>query len=236
LVIKNTGSSPIRLAKDATDFDISQLHTRSFPAKRAEYWEDEIESRYQELSSEEAETFNLLPGETHVYEGRKFYLPARAPFADEMRFIVSIYLGKGFWLDSEPLTVKGVVPDSEEHLARIANNKLMRQGKNLDDVWDMVTVTYKDERWLYKKSPRSGAYNLVCPLSLTNKVRVEPHDDENLFKIWDGDKTMIFHMTRSILIEGPDENNVLGKWTRERKQRAEIDNAEMRRKKQEAGN
>ena len=30
-----------------------------------------------------------------------------------------------------------------------------------------------------------------------------------------------------------DENNVFGKWTRERKQRAEADNAEVRRKKAE---
>jgi hypothetical protein len=47
---------------------------------------------------------------------------------------------------------------------------------------------------------------------------------------------MIYDMYKSVIVEGPDENNVLGKWTRERKQKAEADNAEVRRKKQEAGN
>ena len=59
-------------------------------------------------------------------------------------------------------------------------------------------------------------------------------DDATLFKIWDGDKSMIYHLIKSVLTEGPDENNVLGKWTRERKQKAEADNAEVRRKKAEA--
>jgi len=45
---------------------------------------------------------------------------------------------------------------------------------------------------------------------------------------------MIYHLIKSVLTEGPDENNVLGKWTRERKQKAEADNAEVRRKKAEA--
>jgi hypothetical protein len=47
---------------------------------------------------------------------------------------------------------------------------------------------------------------------------------------------MIYRDGQSIILEGPDENNVFGKWTRERKQKAEADNAEVRRKKQEAGN
>ena len=241
LAIKNTGTAPIRLTKDAIDFSMSQLYARSLPAKHAEYFETEIETRYKILFFEEVEFFDLLPGETHVYEGRKFLLPARAPFSEEMRSIVSIYLGKGFWLDSEPLTVNGVTPDSEEDLGTIANNELARQGKNLHDTWKLVAITYKNERWLCKKSlpnPQlkilGGDYYSVCPLSLTNKIRVEPHDDKGLFKIWDGDKSMIYDMYKSIIIEGPDENNVLGKWTRERKQKAEADNAEVRRKKAEA--
>jgi len=241
LAIKNTGTDPIRLTKDAGDFDISQLYTRSLPDKSAEYFETDIERRYQMLFFEESEFFNLLPEETHVYEGRKFHLSTRSNFSEEMRFIVSIYLGNGFWLDSEPLTVKGVVPDSEEDLGTIANNELARQGKNLHDTWKLVVATYKNERWLYKKSiPNPGErrtetlYFSVCPLSLTNKIRVEPHDDKALFKIWDGDKSMIYDMYKSSIIEGPDENDVFGKWTHERKQKAEADNAEVRRKKAEA--
>ena len=63
--------------------------------------------------------FELPPGETHVYEGRKFYLLNKIPFSDEMRFTVSVYLGNGVYLDSEPVMLKGVVPDSEEHIATI---------------------------------------------------------------------------------------------------------------------
>jgi len=126
------------------------------------------------------------------------------------------------------LTVKGVVPDSEEHLATINNKK-----RNVNDLYKMVAVTYKGERWLYKKS-KFNNYFPVCPLSLTNKIRIENYDDEEQFRIWDGDKSMIFHLSKSVLTEGPDENNVLGKWTRDRKLKAEADNAEVRRKKQEA--
>jgi len=222
LAIKNTGTAPILLAKDAFTFSSFQLHARSFPNKRAEYGESEIESDYQMLRSmEEFEFFNLLPGETHVYEGRKFLLPARAPFSEEMRFIVSIYLGKGFWLDSEPLTVKGVVPDSIEHVTTLTDVNGSR---------DLVTVTYKNERWLYTKL---GGYYTDFPLSLTNKIRVEPHEAKGHYKIWDGDKPIVFDLLQSLIREGPDENNVLGKWTRERKQKAEADNAEVRRKKAE---
>jgi len=231
LAIKNIGTDPSRLTKDAVDFDISQLYARSFPDKSAEYWETEIENRYQMLFFEEAEFFNLLSGDTHVYEGRKFLLPARAPFSDEMRFIVSIYLGNGFWLDSEPLTVKGIVPDSEEYVATVGGG---------DFPCHLVTITYKNERWLYMKTLPSerlrsaGGYYSICPVSLADKIRVEPHDDKALFKIRDGDKFFIYDFKKSVIVEGPDENNVLGKWTRERKQRAEADNAEVRRKKAEA--
>ena len=232
LAIKNTGTDPIRLVKDAGYFAISQLYARSLPDKRAEYRESEIESSYQMLFFEEAEFFNLLPEETHVYEGRKFLLPVLTPFSETMPFIVSIYLGNGFWLDSEPLTVKGVVPDSEEYVATVGDGDFPRH---------LVTITYKNERWLYVKTlpnerlrSAGGAYYSICPLSLTNKIRIEPHDGKRLYKIWDGDKSMIYLLGQSILTEGPDENNVLGKWTRERKQKAEADNAEVRRKKAEA--
>jgi len=232
LAIKNTGTDPIFLTKDATSFALSQLHTRSFPAKRAEYGEFEIENNYQMLFLEEAEFFNLLPEETHVYEGRKFLLPARAPFSEEMRFIVSIYLGKGFWLDSEPLVVNGVVPDSEEYVATVGN---------VNFPCHLVTITYKNERWLYLKTlpnerlrSAGSSYYSICPVSLTSKIRVEPHDGKRLYKIWDGDKSMIYQDGTGMLFESPDENDVLGKWTRERKQQAEADNAEVRRKKQEA--
>ncbi|MCL2104421.1 MAG: hypothetical protein FWH21_05110 [Kiritimatiellaeota bacterium] len=240
LTIKNTGTAPILLAKDASIFDGFQLHARSFPAKRAEYREDEIESDYRILRSmEEFEFFSLLPGETHVYEGRKFYLSTRSAFSEEMRFIVSIYLGNGFWLDSEPLVVKGVVAASEEYLATVlgktVGSELASEKRSGFNIWDMVAVTYKNERWLYKKSTDSPhSYYPICPLSLTNKIRIEEHEGENLFKIWDGDNSMILHFTKSMLLEGPDENDVLGKWTRERKQQAEADNAKVRRKKQEA--
>jgi hypothetical protein len=78
----------------------------------------------------------------------------------------------------------------------------------------------------------SGKYCYpICPLSLIGKIRVELHDGENLFRIWDGDKPMIYHMAKNMLTEGLDEHNVLAKWTRERKQKAEADNAEVRRRK-----
>jgi len=239
LAIKNTGTEPILLFKNPVDFEGGQLLTRPLP--RNPYADRSQENHYQVIQ-EDGEFFNLLSEETHVYEGRKFHLgDYRYVFSDEMRFTVSIYLGKGFWLDSEPLTVKGVIPDSEEDVAIIKHNELARQGKSDGSPRKLVLVTYKNERWLYVKSlpisqiPNSGgAYYPVCPVSLTNKIRVESYDDALLFKILDGENSMIFHMTKSILTEGPDENNVLGKWTRERKQRAEADNAEVRRKKAEA--
>jgi len=226
LAIKNTGTAPILLAKDVFDFEIGQLVTRPLP--RDTYADSQQEKEYQMMIRGGDRLFSLPSGETHMYEGRKLYFDY-CPSETETRFTVSVYLGNDFWLDSEPLMYHGVVPDSEEYLATIANN-----------LWGLVAVTYKNERWLYKKSiPNPGErktellYFPVCPLSLTNKIRVEPQDDEMLFKIWDGDKSMIYHMNKSILIEGPDENNVLGKWTRDRKQRAEVDNAEVRRKKAE---
>jgi len=248
LAIKNTGTSPILLAKDTDSFDTGQLYFARL---------DNREEAYRQIAK--TNFFGLLPGETHVYEGRKlyFWIP---DFSEEMRFTVSIYLGyepstdravrrlpievqrkqysvKEFWLDSEPLMVKGVVPDSEEYLATVIDNltysKLASERKRGFGIFDLVAVTYKNERWLYTKSTDSHHIYPICPLSLTNKIHIEDHEGENLFKIWDGDKSMILHFTKSILLEGPDENNVLGKWTRERKQKAEADNAEVRRKKAE---
>ena len=237
LAIKNTGTDPILLAKNSGLFDIGQLAFARFENR---------EEAYRQIPKDGF--FSLLPEETQVYEGRKFYFNIPEIFSEEIRFTISIYLGgetlaqqppairrlpsdvrkmqyplKEFWLDSEPLVVNGVVPDSEEELAAIAN-----------DFWKLVAVTYKNERWLYKKSPRSNNYYAICPLSPTNKIRVEPNDNENLFTIWDGSRSMIFDLKKSVIIEGPDENNVLGKWTRERKQKAEADNAEVRRKRAEA--
>ena len=224
LAIKNTGTSPILLAKDAVYFGIGQLYTRSLPDKRTEYREEMIETRYKTIIWDDGEFFELPLGEAHVYEGRKFLLPVLTPFSEEMRFTVSIYLGKGCWLDSEPLMVKGVIPDAVEDLATVTP----KQGIPGAYSKKLTLVTYKNERWLY-----SSGYYPVCPLSLTNKIRVEPFDDEALFKIWDGDKSMIYDFKKSVVVEGSDEHNVLGKWTRERKQQAEADNAEVRRKKQE---
>jgi len=238
LAIKNTGTEPIALAKNPAFFEIGQLLSRPLP--RDPYADRSQENHYQVIQAD-GEFFKLLPEETHVYEGRKFpFGDYRYIFSDQMRFTISVYLGKGVWLDSEPLTVKGVIPDSEEYLATANNKKLTRQGDNFHDTWELVAVTYNNERWLYKVTPNrlvrnaNVLYSPVCPLSLTNKIRVESYDDEGQFKIWDGDRFMIFHMTKSMLTEGPDENNVLGKWTRERKQKAEADNAEVRRKKAEA--
>ena len=229
LAIKNIGTEPILLAKDPVDFEMGQLCF----VKEMEIYD----GLYQKISRYGG-FFNLLPEETHVYEGRKFLLEVPHLFSETIRFTVSLYLGNGFWLDSAPLIVNGVVPDSEEQLAVITNNKLVRQGAKGVGSWKLVTVTYKDERWLYKKSIlnpqgliKEEFYFPVCPLSFANEIRVEPYDDEQLFKIWDGDKTMIFHLTKSIITEGPDENDVLGKWTRERKRKADADNAEVRRKK-----
>ena len=137
-----------------------------------------------------------------------------------------MYFNNGFWLDSAPLTFNKVTPNSEDFLTTI------NDGRNLHSNWDLVTITYKSERWLYTK--RGGLYFSVCPLSLTNKIRVEAHDGGRFHKIWDGDKSMIYQMGTGMLLESPDENNVFGKWTRERKQKAEADNAEVRRKQAEA--
>ena len=235
LAIKNTGTSPILLAENPVDFSLGQLVTRPLPRHLAE--DKEQENQYQLMLLEGGEFLKLLPEETHVYEGRKFLLNNRFFFAEEIRFTISVYLGKGFWLDSEPLAVNGVTPDLEEYLATVLDNptdsKLASEKRSGFSIWDLVAVTYKNERWLYKKDTTSNFSFPICPLSLTNKIRIEDHEGENLFKIWDGDKPMIYHIKKSILLEGPDENNVLGKWTRERKQKAEADNAEVRRKKAE---
>jgi hypothetical protein len=121
LAIKNTGTFPILLAKDPFHFSFGQLVTRPLPPSPHD--DARQEEEYQEIVPEGGEFFNLLPEETHIYEGRKFYLTRADSFTNEMRFTVSVYLGKGFWLDSEPLTVKGVVPDSEEYLTTIENKK-----------------------------------------------------------------------------------------------------------------
>ena len=233
LAIKNTGTAPIRLAKTAFDFEGAQLYTRSFPVRKSERSGSIYEEDYQLilLFDGDDKLFSLLPEETHVYEGRKFLLPQRSPFSEEMQYIVSIYLGKGFWLDSEPLIIKGVVPDSEEYVATVGEASFPCH---------LVAVTYKNERWLYVKTlpnerlrSAGGSYYSICPLSLTNKIRVEPHDGKNLYKIWDGDRSLIYRDGQTIIVEGSDEHDVLGKWTRERKQKAEADNAEVRRKKAE---
>jgi len=220
LAIKNTGTEPIRLAKRAFDFEIGQLVTRLLPRNLPE--EARQEKEYKVMLINGAELFYLSPEETHVYEGRKFPLEIPPPSSEKIHFTVSVYLGNGFWLDSKPLTFQVVVPDAEEHVGVITNVNGSR---------DLVAVTYKNERWLYTKLGRY--YFSVCPLSLTNKIRVEPHDGKSLHKIWDGEKSMIYLLGQSTLTEGPDENDVFGKWTRERKQRAEADNAEVRRKKAE---
>jgi len=223
VAIKNTGTVPLLLAKDVFEFYTGQLSIRSLDNKQGSPVAGIIsyDQAYEEIE-EWGKGFEPLPiGETRVFEGRKFRLPIRMPFSEMIQYKVSVYLGKGVWLDSEPLTVNGVVPDAEEHMATITDVNGSR---------DLVAVTYKNERWLYLKTT---SYWSICPISLTNKIRVEPHDGERLHKIWDGDKSMIYRDGQMILLEGPDENDVFGKWTRERKQRAEADNAEVRRKKAE---
>jgi len=217
LAIQNTGTNPILLFEDAVAFNAGQFAMRVL--NKSNYsGGDRTVSLYRSYAWDNP-FFQLSPGETHVYEGRRFLV--NAPFTGE-KFVVSVYLNNGFWLDSEPLTVNGVVPDSEEHVVTITT---------VNDPHDLVAVTYKNERWLYTRL--GGYYFSICPLSLTNKIRVEPHDGRRLHKIWDGDKSMIYHLGQGLLTEAPDENNVFGKWTRERKQRAEADNAEVRRKKVE---
>ena len=221
LAIKNTGTDPILLATTPFHFEIGQLATRPFPHIPNEASERKQEQEYQMIVPNDGEFFSLLPEETHVYEGRKFYLPQRLFFSEEIRFTVSIYLGKGFWLDSDPVTLNGVVPASEEKVATLTD---------VNGSCDLVTVTYKNQRWLYSKTPK-GSYFEICPVSPASKIRVEPHEGKGLYKLWDGDKPMVYWDRQSIIIEGPDENDVLGKWTRERKRKADADNAEVRRRK-----
>jgi len=224
LAIKNTGTAPIRLAKHSANFDIGQLALRPLPRHPDAAGETERqETEYQiAVRNGLGGFFELPPEETHVYEGRKFLKPL--PFLRKIRFTVSVYLGGGFWLDSEPVTLNEVVPDSEEHIATVSDGMTHRQ-------YELMAVTYKNERWLYMKE---GCYFPICLLGFTNKIRVEPYDGKTLHKIWDGDKSMIYLLGQDLLFEAPDENDVFGKWTRERKQKAETDNAEVRRKKAEA--
>ena len=228
LAIKNTGTDPIRLANDPVDFEIGQLAVRTLPRKPdtpdEKVWQEHqyqviMQSGFGKIGGGSV-FFELSPRETHVYEGRKFGAHNGFPFTDEMRFTVSVYLGNGFYLDSEPVTIKGVVPDSEEKVGAVGDVNGSR---------DLVAVTYRNERWLYTKLDR--LYFSDCPVSLTGKIRVEPHEGKGQYRIWDGDKPMVFNMYKSVLVEGPDENDVLGKWTRERKRKAEADNAEVRRKR-----
>ena len=185
IAIKNTGTDPILLAKDAFHFDAWQLAMRTLPPQ-PDRKRDERRGNADvvDISKDGGYFFELSAGETHVYEGRKrFIIGETLPFAEEIRFTVSVYLGKGFWLDSEPMILKGIVPDSEEKVATTGDANFSR---------DLVAVTYKNERWLYSKSPK-GYYFEICPVSLTNKIRVEPHEGKGrLYKIWDGDKSMIY--------------------------------------------
>lgn len=231
LTLENTGTEPLLLAKTAEDFNIGQLSTRSLdnkvcgPAGGGSY-----DGAYKEIELS-GDGFERLPvGETKVYEGRKFLLPVRAPFSEVMRYKVSVYFGNGVFVDSAPLTVNGVVPDSEEFVATIGHNKFIREGKRKGFGWKILAISYRNEKWLYKTSVAGGGYYPICPVSLKNKVRVEPYDDALLFKIWDGDKSMLFHMDKGMIVEGPEENDVLGKWTREKKKEVKSRNAEVRRK------
>jgi len=227
IVVKNTGTVPLPIAKNPAFFDMGQLTQSKFGNEGLR------ESGYKGIERHGGGFISLPPGETHVYEGYKFHIENPDPSSDDMHFTFTVYFGNGVWIDSEPVNLKQVVPDSKEYLATIHNKK-----NNTNDLYKMVAVTYRNERWLYKSATsrirnEGDLFFPVCPLSLTNKIRVESHDDESLFKIWDGEKSMIYHLSKSILLEGPDENNVLGKWTRERKQKAEADNAEVRHKKAE---
>lgn len=232
LTIENTGTEPLPLAKTAVDLDIGQLSTRSLDnSVVAQSAGGSYELNYREITLS-GEGFEVLPvGEKKVYEDRRFLFTSCVPFSETMRFKVSVYLGNGVVADSAPLTIYGVVPDMEESIAPITNNKLVRQGKTNGPKWDLVAITYRNERWLYKKSPQKRLYSPVCPVSLKNKIRVEPYDDALLFRIWDGNKSMLFHMSKSMIVEGPDENNVLGKWTREKMKEVKAHNNEVRRKK-----
>ena len=223
IVVKNTGTVPLPIAKNPAYFDMGQLAQSKSGNKGPR------ESDYKGIERHGGGFISLPPGETHVYEGYKFHIENPDPSSDEMHFTFTVYFGNEVWIDSEPVNLNEVVPDSIEHVATLTDVNGSR---------DLVAVTYKNERWLYTRlsSRRRNEGDLFFPdfpLSLTNKIRVEPHEDKGVYKIWDGDKSMIFHMTKSILLEGPDENNVLGKWTRERKQKADADNAEVRHKKAE---
>jgi hypothetical protein len=212
-VIKNTGTDPLPLAKNPAYFNMAQV--LQFKSENAVF----RESRYQGIERHGGGLFYLPPGETHIYEGQTFFIET---LDGELHIKMSIYFGNDVWIDSEPVTFNRVVPDSVEQLATITD------GVNPDQ-YELRIVTYKNERWLYTKLGKSCFSDF--PLSLTNKIRVEPHDGRNQHKIWDGDKSMIYQIGTNLLLEGPDENNVFGKWTRERKQQAEAENAEVRRKK-----
>ena len=199
---KNTGTDPFSLAKKPLDFEMYQM----MPSKSEDI--RSLDGGLRRIEQRSDGFLCILPGETHVYEGRTFLLDTKHIFSEgEIRFVKPIYFGNGVWIDTKPVTFNGIVPDSEEHIATITD---------VNGSWNLVAVTYKNERWLYSKST---IYWSVCPLSLTNKIRVEPHDDKRLYKIWDGDKSMIYQDGTCMLLEGPDENDVFGKWTRERNRR-----------------
>jgi len=218
--IKNTGTDPLPLAKDPAYFEIAQLMQNKTGN------EGQRESSYKGIERHGGGFISLLPGETHVYEGRTFYLNNPE---EKIPFTMPIYFGNGVWIETESISFNEVVPDSIEHVATLTDVNGSR---------DLVAVTYKNERWLYTRLAsrlrnKEDLFFPDFPLSLTNKIRVEPHDGKRLHKIWDGENSMIYQIGTGMLLEGPDENNVFGKWTRERKQQAEIENAEVRRKKAE---
>lgn len=231
LTIQNTGSESFLLAKTADDFDLGQLSTRSLDNKLdGPPGGTSYDKAYEGINMFEEGFQPLAVGEKRVYEGRRFLLPVRVPFAETMHFKVSVYLGNGTFIDSSPLTVNGVVPDSEEYVATVINNKFVKQGKKGVYPKKLVAVTYKTERWLYSTSVTGGGYYPICPVSLKGKLHVEPYNNAELFKIWDEDKSMIYNMYSNLIVEGPEENDVLGKWTREKKNEVKAHNEEVRRR------
>lgn len=120
LTIMNTGTEPFLLAKEAVDFSIGQLATRSLDNNiTAQIAGGSYELNYREITLS-GEGFDILPaGEKKVYEGKSFLFPSCVPFSETMQFKVSVYLRNGVIVDSKPLIINGVTADSEDFLASI---------------------------------------------------------------------------------------------------------------------